>query len=125
MRLVSPSKNPQPQTLVKLLHNAAGQLIGHTVRDLETGTVTPFWYPKGLQPPAPPVQTPQPPRVNVWQELADMAAAYLTRRVQARPPIALGACWPDVPPAPQTLPLVVERQVAQGLRTEPTRSSVQ
>jgi hypothetical protein len=114
------SKHPQPQTLVKLLRNAAGEVIGHTERDLETGIATPFCHPKGLQPPPASVQGPPQARHPVqavtaaavppwWPEFDDMLKTCLLRRAQARPQIALGACWPDVPAAPQTLDRVVEQ----------------
>ena len=51
---------------------------------------------------------------TVWQELCDAATAYWARHMQAAPPVAQGAYWPGVPPAPRVLDLVCQRRAARG-----------
>jgi hypothetical protein len=107
----------------KDLRNAAGQVIGRTERDVASETVTAFWYPRGLQRTMASQPSSRPgaeaaalPRPTVYQELADMATAYFTRRAQAAPPVERGAYWPGVPAGPATLDRVIQRQQEQGVR---------
>jgi hypothetical protein len=92
------------KTTTTPLFNAKGK---HVVTQVDTFSVEQREAPQPLPAPARTGRT-------VWQELCDAAKAYCARYMQAAPPVAPGAYWPNVPPAPDTLGEASKRRQAQG-----------